>query len=347
MADNGPFRGDIKEMLALVWQQRLAMQRPGAIYRLYTTRGLEPPEIDEAEAFRLFLPVLKRLVARAEGESASGSKLLSCVQGYPAHVAIYDVETVIVDPQPHGDWPRTGAVVEAIEQGKVLMPDLLARSFFHFADFSRRETRAPERATRLYVGLAEPYHASCEQVMGVLVDLLRAGRHRGYWAVKVAGPYRRGRLDHIVAYFTAPLGRDAVLRELQQRLGASRGGNPLASALPFCVARRADGIGVADEPPGNTSFGAYIADAIREALRRCEEAALAEDADPPDLARFEACVAGVFASRRINPEQPAMEVGRFEPAARRRGLDRRGLRAPLAAATRTGRPQRSAPPTDI
>ncbi len=299
---------DLQAFTDIVWNNLGRLKRSSDIYNIYGRHGfvdnqrndqnlkkyedLVSREKKNIKGFIIDMRDVSKALAKAEGDDRIESRMQT---GGPVW---------------HG-WP-TKEVPQDFESGYRVTEEL-AGAFYHFVRIRPLGWPGPQQVRhRLYIALdGGNYRRAANTIVGALLQALKEiDAIVGFHSFKAMGPYSvivEGRRDHIVAYFSDQKSRKTVTERIIAMAQKNR--ELTAGPLPFCIEKQAEGIGWADEPPGKTSYGSYLAKAIWE---------VAQDFDPGDKspqarATFHQAALWQFAKYRIDPERPWANIGYYRP----------------------------------
>jgi hypothetical protein len=301
---------DLQAFIDIVWNNLGRLRRSNDIYHIYGRHGFVDNQRND-QNLKKYKDVVSREMKNIEGftiDMHDVSKVLDEARG----VDRIQSSMQTGGPVWHGR-PTTTEVLERFESGYPVTEEL-AGAFYHFdRDLPVGRTGPQQVRHRLYIALHDGnYRRAANALVDALLQSLKEiDAIGGFHKFKAMGPYSvivEGRRDHIVAYFSDQKSRKTVTERIIAMAQKNR--KLVAGPLPFCIEKQAEGIGWADEPPGNTSYGSYLADAIWE---------VAQDFDPAYKSpqyrdTFHQVLLYQFENEyRIDPERPWANIGNYQP----------------------------------
>ncbi|MCG6905546.1 MAG: hypothetical protein LJE63_02890 [Desulfobacteraceae bacterium] len=299
---------DLQAFIDIVWNNLGRLQRSD-VYRIYGRHGFVDNQRND-QNLKDYKDVVSREMKNIEGfiiDMRDVSTALAAAQGAD-HIQSW-MQTG--GPVWHGR--PTTQVLQQFESGYPVTEEL-AGAFYHFDRNPPVGRTGPQQVRhRLYIALHDGnYRRAANALVDALLQSLKEiDAIGGFHKFKAMGPFSaivKGRRDHIVAYFADPASRKAVTERIVAM--AQRNRKLAAGPLPFCIEKQAEGIGWADEPPGNTSYGSYLAKAIWKAAQGFDP----DDKSPQVRDTFHQAVLYQFENEyRIDPERPWANVGAYQP----------------------------------
>jgi hypothetical protein len=330
---------DLQAFIDIVWTNLGRLRHDGDVYRIYRRHGFVDNARNDQNS-KENKDVVSREMKNIEGfitDMRDVSEVLAAAQGADR------IESWMQTGGPVWHGRPTTQVPQDFESGYRVTEEL-ARAFYHFDRNPPVVRNGPRQYRhRLYIAL---YDGNYRRAANALVDALLQSLKEivaigGFHKFKAMGPYSvivDGRRDHIVAYFGDQASRKAVTERIVAM--ARRNRKLAAGPLPFCIEKQAEGIGWADEPPGNTSFGSYLAKAIWKAAQGFDP----DDKSPQARDTFHQAVLWQFAKYRIDPERPWANVGGHQPPRQKQDAAP-AIRPATHAATRAATNAAGANPT--
>lgn len=302
---------DLEEFIEVVWQNLDKLSRDYDVYEIYTCHDFVRPEtqfdITGADLWAFLEPLLE-ITTKLEKSNADSDRDF-VVTGFLQYDLYKDTNTNRV-------------LKHIVDQGRGY-PTELAETFFYFRreEYLEKSSKAGKdgqgsgakhEKCRLYLAFDDgDYPAAATKSIEILLDAMGStdAALAAFTDFKVMGPLRRGRRDNVVAYFSNKKARALVTERVRAEQKKEGGMKLTAGPLPFCVEKKADGIGWADDPPGGESFGGRLAEAIWAAAK----AFRGPQRGPEEKKAFKEAIGSEFVDRAINPERPSFEVGYFKP----------------------------------
>ncbi|MFY9943713.1 MAG: hypothetical protein WAK57_16170, partial [Desulfobacterales bacterium] len=297
---------DLQAFIDIVWTNLGRLRSHDDVYRIYRRHQFVDHDGQNRKKFR---DVLKSEMKNIEGfiiDMRDVSQVLAKTPGD---------DRIEGRMQMRGRaWHPTTEVLQPFESG-YRVTEHLAEAFYHFVrDLPVvRIGPRPSIKYRLYIALQDGnYRRGANALADALLQALKEiDAIGGFHSFKAMGPYSvivDGRRDHIVAYFSDQKSRETVTNRIIKMAQKDR--ELAAGPLPFCIERKAEGIGWADEPPGNTSYGIYLAKAIWKAAKGF----VPDDKSPIARDTFHEVVLYQFENEyRIDPERPWAKIGDYQP----------------------------------
>jgi len=317
---------DLQAFIDIVWTNLGRLRRSSDIYRIYRRHGFVDNTRND-QKLKDYKDVVSREMKNIEGfiiDMRDVSTALDKAKG---------ADRIKSRMQMGGPvWPPTTEVLQHFEGGHRVTEEL-AGAFYHFDRKLPVGRIGPQQVRhRLYIALYDGnYRQAANTTVGALLQALKEiDAIGGFHKFKAMGPFAivDGRRDHIVAYFGDQASRKTVTELV---IGITQRNRKLAAGpLPFCIERKAEGIGWADEPPGNTSYGSYLAKAIWKAAQGFDP----DDKSPQARATFHQAVLYQFENEyRIDLERPWANVGAYQPPPQKERPAAAAIRPATLAAT--------------
>ncbi|HSM73501.1 MAG TPA: T3SS effector HopA1 family protein [Desulfobacterales bacterium] len=299
---------DLQAFIVIVWNNLGRLRRSNDIYHIYGRHGFVDNQCND-QNLKKYKDVVSREMKNIEGfiiDMRDVSTALAAAEGDDRIQSWMQTGGRVWDGQP------TTRVLQHFESGYPVTEEL-AGAFYHFdRDLPVGRTGPQQVRHRLYIALHDGnYRRAANTIVGALLQALKEiDAIVGFHKFKAMGPFSaivEGRRDHIVAYFNDQKSRKTVTNRIIAMAQKDR--KLAAGPLPFCIEKQAEGIGWADEPPGNTSYGSYLATAIWKAVEGFDP----DDKSPQARDTFHQAALWQFAKFRIDPERPWANIGTYQP----------------------------------